>query len=128
MATGTVGHPGKAVAALEDVTSHGHQIGVARGWVELEGRRIEVTPETWVMTRDHSWGVRPAVGAPLTDLQPDPMDAHPPRVLAVWNPLYFQRADGSHYAFMQYLLHYAGDGWKHHKLQGGFEYPDGRRD
>ncbi len=50
-----------------------------RGWVELEGRRIEVTPESWVMTRDHSWGLRPSVGVPPADLQPDPMDSHPPR-------------------------------------------------
>lgn len=105
-----------------------HQTGVARGWVELQGRRREVTPETWIMTRDHSWGLRPAVGAPLADLQPDPMDAQPPRVLAVWNPLLFTRADGSAYAFHQYYLLYAGEGWRHEKVQGGFEFPDGRRE
>ena len=44
-----------------------HQLGVASGWVQLEGRRIEVTPESWLMTRDHSWGLRPAVGVPATD-------------------------------------------------------------
>jgi len=105
-----------------------HQIGNARGWVELEGRHIEVTPDRWVMTRDHSWGVRPGVGAPLTDLQPDPMDSAVPRVLAVWNPLLFRRSDGSHFAFHQYYLLYAGDGWQHEKCQGGFEHPDGRRE
>ena len=105
-----------------------HQVGVASGWIELDGRRIEATPETWVMTRDHSWGVRPAVGAPLTDLQPDPMDAHPPRVLAVWNPLLFSAPGAEPYAFMQYYLLYAGDGWRHEKVQGGFEFPDGRRE
>lgn len=105
-----------------------HQTGVARGWVELQGRRLEVTPETWIMTRDHSWGLRPAVGAPLTDLQPDPMDTQPPRVLAVWNPLLFTREDGSAYAFHQYYLLYAGEGWRHEKVQGGFEFPDGRRE
>lgn len=106
-----------------------HQTGVvARGWVELEGRRSEVTPETWIMTRDHSWGLRPAVGAPLPDLQPDPMDANPPRVLAVWNPLLFTRPGGGIYAFHQYYLLYAGEGWRHEKVQGGFEFPDGRRE
>jgi hypothetical protein len=105
-----------------------HQIGTARGWIDLEGRRVDVTPESWCMTRDHSWGTRPGVGLPPADLQPDAMDSAQPRVLAVWNPLFFQRSDGSHYAFMQYLLHYAGDGWKHQKLQGGFEFPDGRRE
>jgi hypothetical protein len=103
-----------------------HQVGSARGWVELQGRRIEVSPETWGMTRDHSWGTRPGVGAPLPDLEPDPMDAAPPRVLAVWNPLRFQAADGSAYAFHQYYLLYAGEGWQHERMQGGFEYPDGR--
>ena len=105
-----------------------HQIGVARGWVELEGRRIEVTPETWVMTRDHSWGLRPTVGAPVTDLQPDPMDSHPPRVFAVWSPVLFTRDDGSRYGFHQYVLRYAGEGWRHEKVQGGFEFADGRRE
>jgi hypothetical protein len=105
-----------------------HQVGTAEGWVELEGRRIEVTPETWVMTRDHSWGLRPAVGAPPADLQPDPMDSHPPRVLAVWNPLHFRAPEGTPFAFFQYYLLYAGEGWRHEKAQGGFEYPDGRRE
>lgn len=105
-----------------------HQIGTAEGWVELQGRRVEVMPETWVMTRDHSWGLRPSVGVPPTDLQPDPMDSHPPRVLALWNPLHFTAPDGGVYGFFQYLLRYAGEGWRHEKVQGGFEYPDGRRE
>lgn len=106
-----------------------HQTGVvARGWVELEGRRLDVARDGWIMTRDHSWGLRPSVGAPMTDLQPDPMDASPPRVLAVWNPLLFAREDGSRYAFHQYYLLYAGEGWRHERVQGGFEHPDGRRE
>ena len=105
-----------------------HQVGTARGWVEVEGRRTEVTPETWTMTRDHSWGIRPGVGAPLPDLEPDPMDAVPPRVLAVWNPLRFKSAEGRAYAFHQYFLRYAGDGWQHERVQGGFEFSDGRRE
>ena len=105
-----------------------HQVGTAEGWVELEGRRIEVRPEAWVMTRDHSWGLRPAVGLPPADVQPDPMDTHPPRVLAVWNPLRFTAPEGSPFAFFQYYLLYAGEGWRHEKVQGGFEFPDGRRE
>lgn len=106
-----------------------HQTGVVRqGWVELEGRRFDVAPGEWIMTRDHSWGLRPSVGVPPTDLQPDPMDASPPRVLAVWNPLLFTRPDGSHYAFHQYYLLYAGVGWRHEHVQGGFEFADGRRE
>ena len=105
-----------------------HQTGVASGWIELQGQRHQVTPEDWVMTRDHSWGLRPGVGAPLTDLQADPVDAVAPRILAIWNPLLFRNPDGSHYGFHQYYLLYAGDGWQHEKVQGGFEYPDGRRE
>ena len=106
-----------------------HQTGiVARGWVELEGRRLEVTPDTWVMTRDHSWGLRPSVGPPMPGLQPDPVDVSAPRVLAVWNPLLFMQPGGTAYAFHQYYLLYAGEGWRHEKVQGGFEFQDGRRE
>ena len=47
-----------------------HQIGLARGWVEIEGERTEISPQTWVSTRDHSWGVRYDVGLPPQDLEP----------------------------------------------------------
>lgn len=104
-----------------------HQTGHATGWVEVQGQRTVVTPDTWVMTRDHSWGIRPAVGRPLTDLAPEPVDAEGMRVLAVWNPLYFQQPDGSTYAFHQYYLHYAIPGFEQKRVQGHFEYADGRR-
>ena len=105
-----------------------HQVGTASGWIEVEGWRTEVTPEHWTMTRDHSWGIRPGVGAPLADLEPDPMDAAPPSVLAVWSPLRFKSAEGRAYAFHQYFLRYAGEGWQHERVQGGFEFSDGRRE
>ncbi len=105
-----------------------HQTGSARGWVEVAGKRTEVTPETWVMTRDHSWGIRPDVGVRIPDLAPDPMDGYVPRALAIWNPLYFRKSDGSTYAFHQYYLSYSGPGFKHERVQGGYEYADGRRE
>lgn len=105
-----------------------HQTGSARGWIELQGRRIEVAPDTWLMTRDHSWGTRPAVGLPPPDLQPDQDEGAAAKILALWNPVLFQRPDGGTFAFMQYYLLYAGDGWRHEKIQGGFEFPDGRRE
>ena len=101
-----------------------HQVGIASGWIEVEGRRIEV--RDWMMARDRSWGVRPTVGGPLPGMQPDPMDSHPPRVLAVWSPVLFGSGESAH-AFMQYYLLYEGEGWRHEKVQGGFEYQDGRR-
>jgi hypothetical protein len=39
------------------------QCGRWRGWLEVAGRRFEVTAERWWGARDHSWGVRP-VGEP----------------------------------------------------------------
>ena len=45
------------------------QNGVWRGWIELQGHRIEVTPEHWLGTRDRSWGVR-TIGQ--ADPQPNP--------------------------------------------------------
>jgi hypothetical protein len=71
--------------------------------------------------------LRPAVGVPCTDLQPDPMDANPPRVLAAWSPVLFTPppgAGGSPWALMLYYLLYAGEGWRHEKSQGGFEHAD----
>jgi len=44
----------------------------------------------------------------------------------VWNPVLFGSGDSA-YAFMQYYLLYEGEGWRHEKVQGGFEYADGRR-
>jgi len=36
------------------------QIGLANGWLETDGARIEVN--NWWACRDHSWGVRPRMG------------------------------------------------------------------
>ena len=38
------------------------QIGVASGWLEVEGQRIEI--DRWWSCRDHSWGVRRGMGVP----------------------------------------------------------------
>ena len=104
-----------------------HQTGLASGWVEVEGERSEITPETWFSTRDHSWGIRQEVGAPLTDLQPQELE-NPPSVLAIWNPLYLEHPDGSRYAMHHYYLRveFPG-GFVHEKFQGGIEYPNGAR-
>ena len=62
-----------------------HQIGVASGWVEVEGSRTEISPDTWVSTRDHSWGVRYDVGLPPRDLEPgDPLAGLSFRM--IWSP------------------------------------------
>ncbi|MDV3131990.1 hypothetical protein [Mycobacterium sp. 29Ha] len=45
-----------------------HQIGVASGWVELDGERTEIEADKWISIRDHSWGLRPGVGKPIPGL------------------------------------------------------------
>src|SRR5688572_22692498 len=47
-----------------------HQIGRCSGWVDVDGERTELSPETWVSTRDHSWGVRYGVGLAPQDVEP----------------------------------------------------------
>ena len=39
-----------------------NQIGSVSGWIEAGGSRIAV--DNWWSARDHSWGVRPAIGIP----------------------------------------------------------------
>ncbi len=104
-----------------------HQIGTAEGWVEIDGQRHEMDPASWISTRDHSWGIRQEVGAPLVDLQPDEL-AVSPSALAIWNPIFFENPDGTHYAMHHYYLRveFPG-GFVHEKFQGGIEHLDGRR-
>ncbi|MFK8050620.1 MAG: hypothetical protein AB8B81_19510 [Halioglobus sp.] len=104
-----------------------HQTGTAEGWVEVDGERIVVSPDSWVSTRDHSWGIRPSVGLPATDMEPD-VHQGMGSALAIWNPILFERKDGSQYAFHHYYLAYSGPGYHFESVQGGVEYPDGSRD
>lgn len=62
------------------------QPGTVRGWIEIDGERIEVDPSHWYGSRDHSWGLyhqRPP-------LAPDPKWLPPrdpggvPRALRLW--------------------------------------------
>ena len=46
------------------------QCGEPRGWIEIEGERVEVEPEGWREFRDHSWGVRLDVGLHQRDIRP----------------------------------------------------------
>ena len=49
-----------------------HQGGWASGTVTVDGKTFDVNPDEWFGFRDHSWGVRQAIGEPLTDLIPSP--------------------------------------------------------
>ena len=102
-----------------------HQIGVASGWAEVEGVRTEITPDTWLSTRDHSWGVRQEVGAPRTDIE-----AHGlvPGVSFrfSWCPMLLERPDGSRYGIHHFHRHISAFGYEETRFEGGVERPDGR--
>ena len=104
-----------------------HHAGVATGWVEVDGSRVEFDDATWVTTRDHSWGVRYGVGAPLDDVKA----ASRPSSLQIavnWSPIVCERPDGSRYALHWYYQRSALGGWQSVEFQGGVEHPDGRKD
>lgn len=104
-----------------------HHIGTAHGWVEVDGTRYELDDDTAVSTRDHSWGVRYMVGAPVADVE-DP--ARPPGVstTVIWSPILCRRPDGSRYGIHLYYQRHGLGGWQRIELQGGIEHPDGRRE
>ena len=103
-----------------------HQTGVASGWIELDGRRIEMAPDAFVSTRDHSWGVRYDVGRPAVDVEPRP--AIPPGVgfMMIWSPVLMQRADGSRYALFLHFTWMRGPGFEQKSVTARVEHPDGR--
>lgn len=104
-----------------------HQTGVARGWVEVDGGRVEAGDGAWVGARDRSWGVRYGVGQPPEDLEPAPV---PPGTagLVVWSPVTMSPADGGPpYGLFVYHQRYAGPGWSTGSTQAAIERPSGRR-
>ena len=104
-----------------------HQAGVAHGWVSIDGERTEFDADSWVSTRDHSWGVRHGVGTP----DPDTLPADRPANLAIvvnWSPIVCERADGSRYALHWFLQRQSVPGWQNEHFQGGVEHADGSRE
>ena len=74
-----------------------HQGGWASGTVTVDGETHEVRPDEWFGFRDHSWGVRQAIGEPLTDLIPSSEIPPGTRGGMKWSPAFFQRPDGTYY-------------------------------
>ncbi len=74
-----------------------HQGGWASGTVTVDGETHEVSPDEWFGFRDHSWGVRQAIGEPLTDLIPSPELPAGIRGGMKWSPSFFRRPDGTYY-------------------------------
>jgi hypothetical protein len=102
-----------------------HQIGLASGWVDIDGERTEISPDTGVSTRDHSWGVRYDVGLPPQDLEPgDPLAGLSFRM--IWSPIAMERPNGSRYGLFLHYQIFQGPGFTHkHMVMGGIESPDG---
>ena len=106
-----------------------HQIGLASGWVEVEGTRTEITPDTWFTTRDHSWGVRQDVGLPATDIEGAGRGGTLPAGLSFrfsWSPMLLERPDGSAYAIHHQHRLIRVSGYEERMVEGGVEHPDGR--
>ncbi len=108
---------------VNDVVRY-HQTGVAEGWIEVDGVRVEAATDQWVASRDHSWGVRTQVGDPLPDLEPAvrPRD---PRSFTSWAPWLMERPDGTRYALFHYFMDSNIPGNQGRRIRGGVEHPDG---
>lgn len=63
------------------------QLGRYAGWIDLDGERIDVTPDTWWGQRDHSWGIRAEM---RTDETHPPVTFYPP-FLFLWTTVQFHR-------------------------------------
>jgi hypothetical protein len=55
--------------------ARGQQLGRYAGWLEFDGRRIDVDSASWCGQRDHSWGVRSEM---RTDETSPPLTFYPP--------------------------------------------------
>lgn len=64
------------------------QNGGYEGWIEIHGRRTNISADHWRGTRDRSWGIRP-VGA--QDSQPVAPPSQP-QFYWLWSPLNFEDA------------------------------------
>jgi len=102
-----------------------HQIGRCSGWLKIDGEHIEMTPDTWVSTRDHSWGVRYGIGQPRTDLEP-PADDQNAGFHFFWTPSYIERPDGPPYGIFMVFQHQRGTGYDTKIIWGMVEHPEGR--
>ena len=103
-----------------------HQAGLASGWVSVDGTRVAIGPDSWVGSRDRSWGVRYSVGAPLADVEPTPMPAGTAGIF-LWMPATMFSEGRRPYALHVYRQRFSGPGWSTGSVQGGIELASGRR-
>lgn len=100
-----------------------HQIGVASGWVEVEGRRTEITADEWISVRDHSWGLRPGVGKPIPGLPRGGRKIK--QMFMTWLPMTMSRPDGSTYSLFVMYQEERGDGFLEIRCQAEQQNDDG---
>ncbi len=72
------------------------QLGSYSGWLEVGGKRYEITPAQWLGQRDHSWGVRAEM---RTDESHPPVTFYPPFFYA-WTTIQFAKR-GLHVFFKE---------------------------
>ena len=101
-----------------------HQIGTCSGWIEIDGERHEMSPDSWVSTRDHSWGVRYGVGVAPTDQQPLP--TIPGTYEFAWSPMLMEATDGTPYGIFLNFGFMESPGHSSRTVMGGIEHVDGR--
>jgi hypothetical protein len=89
-----------------------HQGGWATGTITVEGETYDLSDEGAFGFRDHSWGVRQAVGVAPGDLigstRKKEEGAVTPRGMMKWTPSFFRRPDGS---FYEAAIHTTGGVW-----------------
>ena len=100
-----------------------HQVGVASGWVEVEGSRVEIAADEWISIRDHSWGLRPGIGKPIPGLPRGSRKIK--QMFMTWLPMTLTRPDGSAYSLFVMYQEERGDGFTEIRCQAEQQNPDG---
>jgi hypothetical protein len=103
-----------------------HQGGWATGTVTVGDETYELAEEGAFGFRDHSWGVRQAVGVAPGDLigssRRKQDGAAVPRGMMKWTPSFFRRPDGS---FYEAAIHTTGGVWN--RTSAYINEPDGHQ-
>ncbi len=103
-----------------------HQVGLASGWVDVDGERTEIRSGSWFSSRDHSWGVRYDVGQVPSDIEPSGGIIPGVAFRFSWSPMLLQRPDGSHYAIHHQHRELLAFGYEERRSEGTVEHADGR--
>jgi hypothetical protein len=99
------------------------QVGVASGWIELEGERTDVDAEQWISVRDHSWGIRPGVGKPIPGLPRGGKGIT--HMFMTWLPMTLTRDDGTPYSLFVFYQEERGQGFHSVRSFAEEQFTDG---